>query len=273
MIERTTKGTKKRQRRKRLRKDAQAQPATPAIGCVIFDLDDTLYDCFGQRLRVCHQSAARAMVKAGLMGKVEAVYRARMEAFRSDPMLRHIDSEVCRRFQAGDPEAVSHAAREAYFNCPVGKLRLFRGSLPLLRFLHGKGVRIFVVSFGEPKIQLAKVKALGLEGSPLIERILYADRDKLLTKEVAFRQIQEQIGFPANEILVVGDRPMREIRAGKELGMHTVRIQRGEFAAQEPLSPEEEADYVVRSIDKVKDLRFGWGERNRGDRAESEPHP
>jgi len=30
------------------------------------------------------------------------------------------------------------------------------------------------------------------------------------------------------EILVVGDRPAREIRAGRELGMHTVRLRHGE---------------------------------------------
>src|SRR5262245_3027155 len=99
----------------------------PIIRCVIFDLDDTLYDCFGQRVRVAHRCAARAMVKAGLKAGVEAVYRARMRAFRCDPILRYIDAEVCRRFNAGDPEAISHAAREAYFNCPVGKLTLFPG--------------------------------------------------------------------------------------------------------------------------------------------------
>jgi FMN phosphatase YigB (HAD superfamily) len=231
----------------------------PVIRCVIFDLDDTLYDCFRQRVRVTHRHAARAMVEAGLDASVEAVYRARMQAFRRDPMLRHIDAEVCLRFQATDPEAISHAAREAYFHCPVGKLTLFPGTMPLLRHLHRHGVRSFVVSFGEPKIQHAKIRALGLENHPLIERILYADRDKLLTKEAAFRQIQRELGLPAKQMLIVGDRPMSEIRAGNELGMHTVRIRRGEFAVQEPESPEEEPDYVVDNIAKVRKVGFQWG--------------
>lgn len=229
------------------------------IRCVIFDLDDTLYDCFRQRVSVCHRDAARAMVEAGLHASVEAVYRERLRAFRHDPMLRHIDDVVCRKFKASDPEKVLHAAREAYFNCPVGRLTLFRGSLPLLRYLRAKEVRCFVVSFGEPAIQRAKAKALGLEGNSLIEAILYADRDKVLTKEAAFRQIQEKTGLPPAQILVVGDRPMSEIRAGKELGMHTVRIHRGEFAAQEPLSKEEEADFVVRNISQLAGLPLLWG--------------
>jgi FMN phosphatase YigB (HAD superfamily) len=246
---------------KRIKRSRGTKKSTkPAIRCVIFDLDDTLYDCFRQRVRVTHRHAARAMVEAGLKASVEAVYRARMRAFRRDPMLRHIDAEVCLRFQAGDPEAISHAAREAYFHCPVGKLKLFPGTMPLLRHLHRHGVRSFVVSFGEPKIQHAKIRALGLENHPLIERILYADRDKLLTKEAAFRQIQRELGLPAEQMLIVGDRPMSEIRAGNELGMHTVRIRRGEFAVQEPESREEEPDYVVDNIANVRMLAFQWGD-------------
>src|SRR5262249_20258607 len=118
----------------------------PPIRCVIFDLDDTLYDCLGQRVRATHRHAAQAIVGAGLNPTADAVYRARMRAFRTGPMLRHIDAEVPRHFGAENPEEISRIAREAYFNCPVGKLTLFPGSLPLLRFLAKGGVRNFIVS-------------------------------------------------------------------------------------------------------------------------------
>ena len=230
----------------------------PLIRCVIFDLDDTLYDCLGQRVRVTHRYAADAMVQAGLKADIEAVYRARMRAFRTDPMLRHIDAEVTRHFRAENPEEISRIAREAYFNCPVGKLTLFPGSLRLLRFLAKRGVRNFVVSFGEPKTQHAKVKALGLDREPSIEKIYFADRSNVLTKEAAFRKIQKKTQLKPSEILVVGDRPMREIRAGKELGMHTVRLLHGEFKSQMPVGPEEEPDYVIGNISEVRKLPFIW---------------
>ncbi len=244
-------------------KTARSKPVNLKIGCVIFDLDDTLYDCFVQRLRVAHRHAAQAMVEAGLKAGVQAVYRARMRFFRQDAMLRHIDAEVCRLFAAADPEAIALAAREAYFNCPVGKLKLFVGSLSLLRFLAARGVRNFIVSFGEPKTQHEKVKALGLDREPVVEQIFYADRKNTLTKEEAFRQIQKKTGLPAEQILIVGDRPSSEIRAGKNLGMHTVRIRRGEFATQSPQGPEEEPDYVIRNISEVRTLPFAWGIKNR----------
>jgi FMN phosphatase YigB (HAD superfamily) len=232
----------------------------PRIRCVIFDLDDTLYDCFGQRVRAAHRYAAQAMVAAGLKADAETVYRARMRAFRTDPMLRHIDAEVSRYFGAEHPEEISRAAREAYFNCPVGELTLFPGSLPLLRFLAKRGVKNFVVSFGEPKTQHAKVRALGLDREPSIEKIYYADRNNVVTKEAAFRKIQKRTRLKPGEILVVGDRPMREIRAGKELGMHTVRLRHGEFKSQVPTGPEEEPDYVIENISDVRKLPFVWGD-------------
>ena len=201
------------------------------------------------------------------MPSVEAVYRARMRAFRQDPMLRHIDAEVSRHFRAEDPEAISRAAREAYFNCPVGKLKLFPGSLPLLRFLAKRGVRNFIVSFGEPRTQHAKVKALGLDREPSVEKIYYADRANVLTKEAAFRKIQRRTGLKPGEMLIVGDRPAREIRAGRELGMHTVRLRHGEFKSQMPVGPEEEPDYVIRNISEVRKLPFIWGIESQKKRA------
>ncbi|HZU29896.1 MAG TPA: HAD family hydrolase [Candidatus Angelobacter sp.] len=240
-------------------KSRRKQTEKPIIRCAVFDLDDTLYDCLGQRVPVTHRHAAKAMVEAGLRAEVDAVYRARMRAFKQDPMLRYIDAEVTRFFGAEDPEAISLAAREAYFNCPVGKLKLFPGSLPLLRFLAGRGVRNFIVSFGEPKIQQAKIQALGLDREPSVEKVFYADRGNVLTKEEAFRQIQKKTRLKPSEILIVGDRPMREIRAGKALGMHTVRLVHGEFKFQKPSGPEEEPDYVIRQILEVKKLPFTWG--------------
>ena len=223
---------------------------------VVFDLDDTLYDCLGQRVRPAHRHAAEAMVAAGLKGTVEDVYHARLGEFHIDPMLRHIDAAVIKHFGAENPEAVSKAAHDAYFQCPVGKLTLFRGTLPLLHFLRKNGVRIFITTFGEVETQHAKVKSLGLDREPAIEKIYYADRAKRVTKESAFREIQASTRIPPSEILVVGDRPMSEIRAAKSLGMHTVRLRRGEFAVQRPADESERADFEIRNISEVRKLPY-----------------
>ena len=255
--------TKRSSRTARMARSAgvgkQKKLLRPPIRCVIFDLDDTLYDCFGQRVRPAQRHAARAMVRAGLRASVEAVYRARMRAFREDPRLRHIDAAVMEQFGATGDNAISRAAHDAYFNCPVGKLGLFRSSRPILRHLKALGCAVFVVSFGEPKTQQAKVKALGLDREASIDRIFYADRDRQVTKDSAFREILRITGLPPSRCLVIGDRPSSEIRAGKGLGMHTVRIRRGEYEMQEPAGREESPDVEIRVISAVRKLPFAFG--------------
>jgi FMN phosphatase YigB (HAD superfamily) len=232
----------------------------PVISTVIFDLDDTLYDCFRQRVQLAHRHAAQAMVEAGVGASVEQVFRVRMAAFKKDPHLHYIDQAVCKRFKVGNPAQVEMQARAAYFSTPVGKLTLFPASRRVLQTLAKRGVRIFIVSFGDPETQHAKVRALGLDSEPSVKKIFYADTGKLLTKEAIFMVIQQHEEPDPRKILVVGDRPSSEIKAGKALGFHTARLRHGEFSSLDPLGPEEEADRSIRSIGEVLKLPFRFGQ-------------
>jgi FMN phosphatase YigB (HAD superfamily) len=232
----------------------QNQGSRPVIKVAIFDLDDTLYDCFGQRVMAAHRYASEAMVTAGVQASVDAVFQVRMEAFRTDPRLEYIDAKVCRHFRVHNCEQVTQAARAAFFSMPVGELQLFPGTLDVLRALQVRGVRNFIVTFGDPETQRRKVSALGLDHEPAIERIHYTDSANSIPKDEVFAAILTETGVPAAEVVVVGDRPCGEIRAGKSLGMRTVRIRQGEFASLDPASPEQQADYEITSIDGVLKL-------------------
>lgn len=241
-----------------------ASGRTPVIRFCIFDLDDTLYDCFGQRVRGAHRHAARAQARAGVPASPEQIFRVRMRAFRSDPRLDSIDREVCRRFGVPYTEALHQIARQAYFGTPVTRLRLFPGARRMLRALRRRAVRNFIVSYGEPSIQRAKVRALGLERELAVERIFFADTGKIVTKDGLFRSLLRKLGGDASRFLVVGDRPSSEIRAGKRLGMQAVRLRHGEFARVEPEGPEEKADFEIRRIDDVLKLPLQFGGAQRG---------
>jgi len=233
----------------------------PLITTVIFDLDDTLYDCFQQRVQAAHRHAATALAAAGLQVSVEEIYRIRMQAFDEDPQLTHIDERVCKHFGVPQPERdkLMRAARHAFFTLPVDKLTLFPGTLRVLRTLKERGVGVFVVSFGDPDTQRAKVAALGLDREPSIERVFYADAAHLVTKEAIFRSILRNAESDAGRVLVVGDRPSSEIKAGKVLGMHTVRLRGGEFSRSGAQGPEEQADFEISKIEGVLKLPFEFG--------------
>ena len=240
--------SKKRSRPSARKSAARRRSSRPPITTAVFDLDDTLYDCYGQRVLAAHRHAARAMVEAGLPASVEQVLRLRLRLFRRDPRLSRIDPEICRRFRIDHPERILQAARQAFFTLPVGKLRLFPASLRVLRTLHRAGVRVFIVSFGDPFTQHAKVRALGLDREPSVERVFYADIGHLVTKEGVFRWLLRNVEHEPGKVLVVGDRPSSEIRAGKLLGMRTARLRRGEFLGLKPDGPAEQADFTLRDI-------------------------
>ena len=246
-------------RRSSVRRPRRRAAARPGITIAVFDLDDTLYDCYGQRVLAAHRHAAEAMVRAGLPATAERVLRLRMQAFRRDPRISRIDLEICRRFRVEHPEKIILAARQAFYTLPVGKLKLFPASLRVLRTLHRAGVRVFIVSFGDPFTQHAKVRSLGLDREPSVERIFYADTAHLVTKEGVFRSLLRRVERDPEKVLVVGDRPSSEIRAGKLLGMRTARLRRGEFVGLKPDGPAETADFTLRDIAGVLRLPFRFG--------------
>jgi FMN phosphatase YigB (HAD superfamily) len=246
---------------RRRRRTGRRSPGAsrPLITVVLFDLDDTLYDCMGQRVVAAHRNASHALAAAGLPASTEEILKLRLAALESDPRLEFVDLEVGRQLGVPLSDTLREASQAAYFSTPVGRLRLFPGALRLLRHLKGRGVRNFIVSFGDPDTQRAKVAALGLDGESSIENIFYADRAQVLTKEEVFRSVLRSVESDPARVLVVGDRPASEIRAGKGLGMHTVRLRHGEFVVQEPESEAERADFEIRKLTALRKLPFRFG--------------
>jgi FMN phosphatase YigB (HAD superfamily) len=241
------------------RRSGNGRRGRPLIQVVIFDLDDTLYDCFGQRVRAAHYQAARAMVRAGIRATARAIHRVRMRAFERDPRLEFIDREVCRHFGVPFSARLHQAARRAFFQMPVGRLHLFPGVRTMLRTLERRGVRIFIASYGHPATQHAKVRSLGLAREPAVERIFFADTNKIVTKDQLFDRLLRTVETNPRRFLVVGDRPSSEIRAGKRHGMHTVRVRHGEFARLDPEGREETADFEVHRVTEILKLPFCFG--------------
>ena len=213
----------------------------------------------GQRVVAAHRNASQALAAAGLPASADEILKLRLAAVEVDPRLEFVDLEVGRQLGVPLSGTLREASRTAYFSAPVGRLRLFPGALRLLRHLKSRGVRNFIVSFGDPDTQRGKVAALGLDGESSVENIFYADRGQVLTKEEVFRSVLQSVESDPARVLVVGDRPASEIRAGKGLGMHTVRLRHGEFAVQEPQSEAERADFEIKKLTALRKLPFQFG--------------
>lgn len=240
------------------------------ITTAVFDLDDTLYDCFGQRVLAAHRHACGKMLAAGLRRRLggrfslERLWRLRLRLFREERNLDTLDARVLERLGLRGPAAARLASlgRAAYFSYPVGRLRLFPDTLPTLRRLHRAGVRLYVLTAGHRNIQKAKIRALRLNRLPYLHAVFYTGLLRGRGKLQYLRRVLRYEPDPGR-VVVVGDRPDSEIRAARQLGMWTVRRRGGEFARYQPRGKLERPHFTIRNLSSLFRLRFEFrGERS-----------
>lgn len=236
----------------------------PLITTVVFDLDDTLYDCYRQRVLAAHRYACETMLRAGLTTVLQnrrlslaQLLRLRLRLFRRERNLETLDARLCARLGVRGPVArrLARVGHRAYFGYPVGRLRLFPDALPTLRQLHQRGVRLFLLSAGLLRIQRAKVRVLGLSRLPYLHRIFLTGLLRGRGKTRYLRRVLRYEPDP-RRVLVVGDRPDSEIRAARELRLWTVRRRGGEFARYRPRHRWERAHFTVQRLSQLFHLPF-----------------
>jgi putative hydrolase of the HAD superfamily len=202
------------------------EPAAPPKA-VVFDLDDTLFDCLGQCVAAAHREAARAMVEAGARATVEEVLEARL-ALAGMPGT-DLDDAVAATFRSVSPVRVAEAGRRAYHDRDPGPLRPFPFAHDLLRRVRAVATTV-LLSVGHPATQRRKLAALGLEEA--FDEVILDDVFDPHGKEHALERWCAGAGLAPGDVLVVGDRPDGEIAAAARLGMRALRIRGGEFAAR-----------------------------------------
>src|SRR3989338_2885006 len=265
----------------------------PLITTVVFDLDDTLYDCHRQRVLAAHRHAARALLRAGLNRHAKRklplarlvrlrlrllrdglnahanrklplarLLRLRLRLFREERNLETLDARLVARLGLRGRVAarLARAGNRAYFSYPVQRLHLFADARPTLRQLHRQGVRIYVLTAGLLRIQRAKVRVLGLDCSPYISGVFFTG---LLQGRGKRRYLKRALGRGPDprRVLVVGDRADSEIRAARELGMWAVRRLGGEFADYAPHHRLERPHFSLRRLSQLFRLPFQFGAR------------
>jgi len=236
------------------------------ITTVVFDLDDTLYDCYRQRVLAAHRHACQALLRGNLrrtLGQplsLDQLYRLRLRLFRRERNLETLDLRLLHRLGLHGRQAarLARLGCRAYFSFPVGRLRLFPETRPTLRRLHRAGVRIFILTAGHLPIQRAKVRVLGLNRLPYLSGIFYTGLLQGRGKTAHLRRVL-RVEPNRKQVLVVGDRPDSEIRAARELGLWTACRRGGEFARYQPRHRLEHAHFTIRRLSHLFQLGLVFG--------------
>ena len=195
------------------------------IKAVIFDLDDTLYDCSGSLIDASRSRAAKALVEAGLPCTEEEVYQLQKELSEKHGPYHLIFNEIVNKYNA-DSKLVT-IAYKAYNSSEVSEIKPFPYVISTLKELKEKGYKLFLLTVGVHERQEKKINILGLK--PYLDEIVISDQEIGLPMEDCMRDLVERHAINFREAVMVGDRVREELRIAKSLGMTTIQMLHGRF--------------------------------------------
>jgi|SRR3989344_6089828 len=206
------------------------------IKAIIFDLDNTLYDAELVKARQFNRvkDALRRNLNDNEIQKLE-------EEFKTKNFLQILEL-IKNKFG----EKMAEEAKEIYFNVDLNGIKLFDDVIETLKKLNKHFIKILVTQ-GTIKNQKEKVMRLGL--SEYFDKVYYVDDGD--NKEIYFKKVLNEFNLLPREVIAVGDTPYREIKMGKELGMHTVQFLHGKFANTDTGI---EPDYKIKKISEIPSI-------------------
>ncbi len=229
------------------------------IKAIIFDLDDTLYDCTNTLTPIAEKLSCRKIIpllaNLGIDITPEKCYDLRQKLFpEHGPSFRNITKAMLKELGVSEDKlaAITEEAHTSYHSVHVEGIKVFEGVHDLLKELKKK-YRLYLVTGGDPEQQKKKVQFLGIGN--YFRNIYYHDTvsEAIQTKRDYFGYVIDQTDFHPEHILVVGDRLDLEIRIGRELGMKTARLDFGKYRvlAEREDYKDKEADYVIKKITDI----------------------
>jgi putative hydrolase of the HAD superfamily len=231
---------------------------------VTLDLDDTL---FAQRewLSGAWCAVADRATELGLDGT--ALHRALLQvAAEGTDRGSIIDRALLATGTRPQPYVADLV--EAFTAHAPAHLPAYPGALDALARLRTR-VPVVLVTDGNPRIQRAKIAALGL-GHLLADGVVISDelggRATRKPSPVPFRRALELLGRPAEAVVHVGDRPGKDVAGARAAGVRSVRVRTGEYAAVDDpgAAPWAEAASFAAAVDLLEPYLAGTTECHLG---------
>jgi HAD superfamily hydrolase (TIGR01549 family) len=223
---------------------------TDHVDCLIFDLDDTIFDqitylegAFAAAAAECGEECAGRLTRAMVQVTAElgsSCGRIFDEALRREALA--VEEPTLKRmvqsFRTFQPEGLS----------------CFPGVLEMLDDLSRRWP-LGLVTDGPVETQVAKVKGLGIER--FFSTIIYSDsiggRATRKPSAAPYLAALEKLGAGPHRALYVGDNPTKDFIGARALGMRTVRVLTGEYRAL-AAEPGYEAELVLPSLTDLAGL-------------------
>jgi len=225
------------------------------IKCVLFDIDDILYDASLQA-EMARLNAIRAMIEGGLPSDVENAYRVLKEIVKEygPDFPKHFDKLLEQLGLRWDPRVIA-AGVVAYRETNLAYLRPYPDTVTTLLKLRDLGYRLGIVSDGRTVKQWQKLISLGLQH--FFQYVLISEEVELknISHEL-FKMALEKLNLKPSEVAFVGKRLNTDILNANKVGIVSVRMRRGESRGEEAENDEMKPRHeVIKLSDILKILQ------------------
>lgn len=209
------------------------------IRAVIFDLDDTLYgyEALNREAesRVRDYVCGKLGITAQEFDRAYSYGRGETKKCLGDVAASHNRMLYCQKTLENlgvNPAPMSLRMYEIYWGTFLEKMCLFDGVREFMDRMHAQGVTMMICTDLTAHIQHRKIEALGIA----------ADMKYLVTSEEAGREkpasemfglCLKKLGMRPEEVLYIGDSPVKDVEGAKAAGMWAVRFYPAESSAEQ----------------------------------------
>ena len=192
------------------------------IKAIIFDLDDTLYDCSGTLVLKGRKRAAKIISGTINCSEKEALELQLKLEEKLGPKT-DIYREIANLYNLSDKfyKEVSKTVDAL----DIKDITLFPDVTASISKLKRDGYKLILVTSGDRDLQERKIKALGLERA--FDEIIITYNSS--GKEKSFREVLIKYDLKPEQVFCVGDKIKDEIEVGENMGMLTALMKHGRY--------------------------------------------
>lgn len=197
------------------------------IKAVIFDLDNTLVDFFKMKESAI-KAAVSGMLDAGLTGTFEEAYRHIMNIYDSEGIeYQEVFDRFLEESQGEIDYKILASGVVAYRKAREAALVLYPHVTKTLTTLAKKGVKLAIITDAPPK--QAWLRLCYLQLHHLFDAVVVSEQaGALKPSPLPFVKALDILGVEAEEALMIGDWPDRDIVGAKNVGIRTVFARYGD---------------------------------------------